>query len=1192
MRTRRNLDGFQIRRTISQRYVDRNIPEHGPEQAVPQVPKPPPHDFGQLAMFRTGPRLAQANRVTGWQIDRQGRARRGSQRHSTELAGSHVDARSSMLAPIVKSGGSKDVPATPPAAPSSAGPTRTSEPLPAVEPGPHPIAPTQLRDPERYQIMGEHGRGGLGRVSRAHDRELGRDVAIKELLSRGHLGEVRFLREALITARLEHPGIVPVHEAGRWPDGTPFYAMKLVSGRSLRELIAERTTVEQRIGLLHHVIAVADAIAYAHDRNIIHRDLKPANVIVGDFGETIVIDWGLAKDLTTTEDSGIGGGPFRTTRDDDLTSAGSILGTPAYMAPEQERGEHVDQRADVFAIGTMLWELCALQKLPHREPQLRHRMLRRAGIDKDLATIIDKALDPDPERRYPDAGALAADLKAFKSGARIAARSYSLFAMLAHWTRRHRTLALSVSAAIALAVAGSAFYLRNITAERDRADAAFGRVEAANNNLTLEHAELLLHSDPTAAVAALSGYGGDDALRRRRLLAEAQGRGVATSILTPHSDTIWFLFGDNTGAIVSVGEDRLIRITQGRTSTTLVTDVSAGVQVRFEPAKRLLAYATTPPGIAILDLNTRTAKRISTINPFALEFSPDGSRLAVLDKRGELVVWSLAPEPKEIYRELLPGASRLRFATPTRIIVQDGVALHAVALDLTEGIPATSMLSNVTSFDAQPEAVVVGFDDGHIAVLSTRLDSLSTISVCRKRLSAVRFIPHIDRFAYSCQDGTAGIVRYSASLTSLTNIDTFATRGSTVVRPDFGGRYIIITDQSNTAYIYDTQTRLMNRYQGNAGQPTYVAAPTSEFGHVLIGDANGTVRVWDPPSSAAQVLLQAPSSIFGLAFSPDNKSVIVNGADRVARYINIDTQSTIELRGHTAGVLAARVSPDQSSLLTYSYDGTVRVWRTGDFTLSRVLSDHASLVEEADYIEYGRRIVSVGDDGRLLAWSPDGADVSVLFEHSSPLTGLEVLKRNSHIVVKDATGSIWDVSPDRAARRVRNGDGATVTALRASADGNFVATGTDTGVVIVYETSNWHAIKTILTKGSIRQIEFDPMNRDLLIASEAGRTQFGHVQFAPLSGQRTPPWHEVIAAVRRIAYAPDGETIGYVCADGGTWLYSVRNDIWVYSQEHDADTLTGVFSPDGSLFASTDRQGVVVVRDVTSMFASATRVRL
>jgi len=380
---------------------------------------------------------------------------------------------------------------------------------------------TPFRDRARYQIIGEHGRGGLGRVFRAHDVELGRDVAIKELISRASTSELRFVREALITARLEHPGIVPVHEAGRWPDGTPFYAMKLVSGRPLRSLIAERTTVEQRTGLLHHVIAVADAIAYAHGRNIIHRDLKPANVIVGDFGETVVIDWGLAKDLSSTDDSDLSGSPFRTNPEDDLTAAGTILGTPAYMAPEQERGDRVDQRVDVFAIGAMLWELCSMQKVPPIDRNLRHRLLRKAAIDRDLITIIDKALEPDPRRRYFDAGALAADLKAFKSGARIGARNYSLLAILGHLTRRHRTAALAMTIAVAVATTSIGLYVHNIAAERDRADLSENVATDSLNDMTLKHAELLLTSDPSAAFDLIASYVGRDVERAHQIRAEA-----------------------------------------------------------------------------------------------------------------------------------------------------------------------------------------------------------------------------------------------------------------------------------------------------------------------------------------------------------------------------------------------------------------------------------------------------------------------------------------------------------------------------------------------------------------------------------------------------------------------------------------------------------------------------------------------
>ncbi|HET9623442.1 MAG TPA: serine/threonine-protein kinase, partial [Kofleriaceae bacterium] len=377
-----------------------------------------------------------------------------------------------------------------------------------------PPPPTTPRDSTRYEILGEHGRGGLGLVHRAHDRTLGRDVAIKELIDRtSHLGEVRFLREAMITARLEHPGIVPVHEAGRWADGTPYYAMKLVAGRSLRDLIAERKTVDERLALLHHVIAVADAIAYAHGKQIVHRDLKPANVIVGDFGETIVIDWGLAKDLALGEAVEPSGSGERRARTGELTMAGSVVGTPAYMAPEQERGERVDQRADVYSIGAMLWELCALEHKPPGDARLRERTLRRAGIERDLIAIVQKALAGDPAHRYADAGALARDLKAFEAGARIAARHDSAAIRLVRWVRRHRAITATAGAALAVLAIGGVIFVRGLAVERDRADAASSRATRTADDLTLEHAELLLHTDPTAAAAALAGYHGGDALR-------------------------------------------------------------------------------------------------------------------------------------------------------------------------------------------------------------------------------------------------------------------------------------------------------------------------------------------------------------------------------------------------------------------------------------------------------------------------------------------------------------------------------------------------------------------------------------------------------------------------------------------------------------------------------------------------------
>ncbi|CAN5377506.1 hypothetical protein BH11MYX1_BH11MYX1_47290 [soil metagenome] len=194
---------------------------------------------------------------------------------------------------------------------------------------------------DRYVVVRELARGGMGKVSVAEDTLLGRIVALKELLVPSPAVEARFQRELALTARLQHPAIVSIHDAGTWPNGEPFYVMRLVTGDSLEKLISDEPSAIARIGLLPYAIAMVDALAYAHSHRIIHRDLKPANVLVGDFGETVVIDWGLAKDLASdAEPSG-------------------VAGTPAYMAPEQARGDTVDERTDVYALGAVLYHVLA-----------------------------------------------------------------------------------------------------------------------------------------------------------------------------------------------------------------------------------------------------------------------------------------------------------------------------------------------------------------------------------------------------------------------------------------------------------------------------------------------------------------------------------------------------------------------------------------------------------------------------------------------------------------------------------------------------------------------------------------------------------------------------------------------------------------------------------------------------------------
>jgi tetratricopeptide (TPR) repeat protein len=354
----------------------------------------------------------------------------------------------------------------------------------ATAPG---IAALPVRDPARYTRLDEIARGGMGRIVSARDEELGRPVAIKELLAPSDALERRFEREVRITSTLQHPGIIAVQDAGRWPGGSAFYTMPRVEGRALREAIADATTIEQRLALVANVIAVADALAYAHGRSVIHRDLKPANVLVGTFGETIVIDWGLAKDLDAdaNEEVASGGG----VGEDGLTVFGEAIGTPAYMPPEQARGDAIDARADVYAIGAILYHVLG-RRPPYDGTASAHETVKRvlAGpptaldeiapeVPADLRALVRKAMARDPGDRYPTAAELAHDLRRFTTGQLVAAHRYSTRQLVARWIARHRAVVAVASAgALALAIVAVVAFQR-VRDERDEAAAQRARAE-------------------------------------------------------------------------------------------------------------------------------------------------------------------------------------------------------------------------------------------------------------------------------------------------------------------------------------------------------------------------------------------------------------------------------------------------------------------------------------------------------------------------------------------------------------------------------------------------------------------------------------------------------------------------------------------------------------------------------------------
>ncbi len=332
----------------------------------------------------------------------------------------------------------------------------------------------------RYADGGLLGQGGMGVVTATLDRRLGRVVARKQVAHAARVdptARARLAREAAITARLDHPGIVPVYDAGVGPDGEPYYTMRLVMGRTLADAIAAQVDDAGRIRLLRRALAAIEAIAYAHDKGVIHRDLKPANILLGSFGEAQVVDWGLARQLaqhdgTDGDPSGSPDGGDAPSVDDAghaeahdaaITRIGAIVGTPGYLAPEVAAGAPHSKRSDVYGLGVALREIVATAEAPG-----------------ELLAILDCATAADPSARYPDAGALAEDLEAWLDGRRVTAHRYSPWEHVRRLARLWRTplwIAGLALAAVAAVLVGALVWT---SSERDAAIDAERRAVAAH----------------------------------------------------------------------------------------------------------------------------------------------------------------------------------------------------------------------------------------------------------------------------------------------------------------------------------------------------------------------------------------------------------------------------------------------------------------------------------------------------------------------------------------------------------------------------------------------------------------------------------------------------------------------------------------------------------------------------------------
>ena len=310
-----------------------------------------------------------------------------------------------------------------------------------------------------HRVLRVHQRGGMGRILLAYDQYLKREVAIKELHPEVAEDESivrRFIGEAEITAQLEHPGVVPIHRIGQGADGLPYYTMKMIKGETLQDAIKayhRKPSRSELFTLVRRLVSVSKTIAFAHSKGVIHRDLKPANIMIGEHGETLVMDWGLAKPYNQgIEDTYISVIHQTKQARPELTMVGAIVGTPAFMSPEQANAEEniVGPLSDVFSLGTVLYYLLAgqtafsgrstqevLSKVRACNPTPPSQV--KPNVPHGLEMICQKAMAKLPENRYQGATEFADDLCRWLDGVPISAEKDSLSAKIRRWVQQHST---------------------------------------------------------------------------------------------------------------------------------------------------------------------------------------------------------------------------------------------------------------------------------------------------------------------------------------------------------------------------------------------------------------------------------------------------------------------------------------------------------------------------------------------------------------------------------------------------------------------------------------------------------------------------------------------------------------------------------------------------------------------------------
>ena len=961
----------------------------------------------------------------------------------------------------------------------------------------------------RYEIIDAIAVGGMGAILRARERSSKRDVAMKVMLSadKDSPSAIRFKREAHIVANLEHPNIVPVHDIGFSPKNELYFTMKWVQGENLADILFKLGKGDPQYRnkynlptLLEIFIKICNGVAFAHSKNIVHLDLKPHNILVGEYGDVLVLDWGLATRITEEMNTGSDSHEGKSSQNAHksnralsfpmhhsiFTEDGTIKGTPGFMAPEQASGklDEIDERSDVFSLGSILYMMLTL-KFPivgeHPTEIIRHTILGNfvppgkriyhKTVPKELEAIVMKAMALERANRFGSAKDLRSDIIAYSRGYATSVEQAGFFKRISLLLRRRRKeftlLAFSVLALLCVIITfmiGLDFQMKETHQEKEIGDSlhqmALAKIakDIGKRDQTKETEVEANNARMLRMLADSNSYVAN--IRLSDLSMQHSRYNIAANALKKCPPAFRHWEWGRLKYLTELDDRTLFH----PNSFTAVFANRNGTTV---------AFADTDNALIIRNVITEDSFNLNREKDYpiySIAMDNDASKLIIGGLEETFELWDL--DKNELIRLFLGHSepiSALDFSGDGKIIAAGSWSGVVVVWDAESG----EELQSIAAHDGSVNTIALSFD-GKILV-SGGSDATVKLWDFDNGTQIAKLDGHIGPVTAVFLDSQNNRVITGSQDQTIRVWDMNNGEPIQILEPEIGeitsvavssdGESILAGGVDFLAGIWDYRSNTLKRtFRGHAG-PIVSVAFIEGGEKVLTASNDQTIKTWlIEGNNEYRNLVGHQSDVFTVAVSPDNNFVATASLDQNIKIWTMeDGQEIQNLTGYTGNLNGVCFGHDNEDLIAISDESSVTIWKFKTARKRLILKGHEGPINAISVSHDDRKIITAGYDKTARIWNAvNGRQDLLLLGHESKIITAGISSNGSIAATAgdDQTVRIWDTETGEQLHKLPGLD-QIVTALAISSDGSLVLAGTESGKVYIFNSQTGALVRSL-----------------------------------------------------------------------------------------------------------------------------------